>query len=426
MKRTAGKVKIHPPSFFSCPGIVIVILTRRVKITRMYKRTLAIKIEKGLLQNAGVAILGPRQVGKTTLALEIAQDKPSIYLDLEKQEDFAKLKDPVAFLSSHFDKLVILDEVQRYPDLFMSLRGLIDTARRAGKGKGRYIMLGSASHDLLRQTSESLAGRIAYLELNGLSPMEVQAIRPDALRTLWLRGGFPDSYEAEDDAQSDIWRKNFIRTYVERDIPLLGPRIPAATLMRFWTMLAHVQGELWNAAKLSGSLDVKSVTVARYLDMMSDLLLVRKLQPWYGNVKKRLVKSPRVYIRDSGILHALLQIPSHEQLLSHPVLGKSWEGFVIENIIGCLPDHIHPFFYRTSAGAEIDLLLEIKFNEYWAIEVKHSSAPTVNNGFHIACDDLKVMRKYVVYTGNDEYPLGHDIMAISLPLLMAKIQNTLT
>ncbi len=394
-----------------------------VKFAGMYERALTKKIKDGLRQNAAVAILGPRQVGKTTLALEIARGKSCIYVDLERQEDFAKLQDPVAFLGSHFDKLVILDEVQRYPDLFMSMRGLIDKARREGKGKGRYIMLGSASHDLLRQTAESLAGRISYLELTGLNPLEVGARTPELLRTLWFRGGFPESYQVADDVQSDEWRRNFIRTYVERDIPLLGPRIPATTLIRFCTMLAHVQGEALNASKLAGSLDVRSVTVSRYVDLMSDLLLVRKLRPWYGNTKKRLVKSPRIYIRDSGILHSLLQIPGPDQLLSHPVLGKSWEGFVIENIIGILPDHIHSFFYRTSAGAEIDLLLETKINEYWAIEIKHSRAPKVKKGFHIACDDLKVARKYVVYTGDDQYPIGNDITVTSLPLLMQEIKK---
>ena len=389
----------------------------------MYKRALTKIIERGLQRNAAVAILGPRQVGKTTLALEIAKDKPCLYLDLEKPQDLAKLQDPVAFLSDHFDKLVILDEVQRYPDLFKSLRGLIDQARREGKGTGRYILLGSASHDLLRQTSESLAGRISYLELTGLNPLEVKALTPKQLRSLWFRGGFPESYETVDDAQSTEWRQNFIRTYVERDIPLLGPRIPATTLFRFWTMLAHVQGETLNASKLAGSLDVKSVTVSRYVDLMTDLLLVRKLLPWYGNTKKRLVKSPRVYIRDSGILHELLQIPGHDQLLGHPVVGKSWEGFVIDNIIGVLPNHVHPFFYRTSAGAEIDLILETKINEYWAIEIKHSSVPSLKKGFHLACEDLQVKRKFVVYTGEDQYPMGNDISAISLPLLLHEIQK---
>ena len=380
----------------------------------MYKRELKQKIIKSLSQNPAVAILGPRQIGKTTLAHEIAKGQASIYLDLENPSDFQKLKQPVHYLELHADKLVILDEVQRYPDLFMSLRGIIDARRRGGRGNGRFLVLGSATNELLKQSSESLAGRIHYSELTVLNPFEIEQPFGEPLQKLWMRGGFPDSYATEDDETSHNWRQNFIRTYLERDIPQLGPRIPATTLMRFWTMLAHSQGELLNASKLAGSLGVESVTVSRYLDLMVDLLLVRRLEPWYGNVKKRLVKSPRTYVRDSGLVHALLQIPNYESLLGHPIFGKSWEGFVIETIINALPASAHPFFYRTSAGAEIDLVIEFGLDEYWAVEVKASSTPSLKKGFHLACEDLKVKQKFVIYTGVDKFPSSHDTTILSL------------
>ena len=391
----------------------------------MYRREIRHKIIERLAQNPAVAILGPRQVGKTTLALEIAKHQPAIYLDLENPQDLQKLQDPANYLSLHTDKLVILDEVQRYPDLFMSLRGIIDRGRRAGKANGRFLILGSASNDLLKQSSESLAGRINYLELSGLGLFEIESPDSKYLQQLWVRGGFPDSYAATNDYNSNQWRSSFIRTYLERDVPQFGPRIPATTLMRFWTMLAHMQGELFNASKLASSLGVKSVTVSRYLDLMVDLLLLRRLEPWHGNVKKRLIKSPRIYVRDSGIMHTLLQIADYEYLLGHPILGKSWEGFVIENILSNLPAHIHAFFYRTSAGAEIDLLLELELNNYWAIEIKSSKTPNIQKGFHIACEDLKVKRKFVIYTGEDSFSLGNEITAMSLPLFLQELRKTL-
>ncbi len=305
----------------------------------------------------------------------------------------------------------------------MSLRGVIDARRREGRGNGRFLVLGSASNELLKQSSESLAGRIYYSELTGLNPFETEEPYGKPLQSLWVRGGFPDSYGAIDDHESNVWRQNFIRTYLERDIPQLGPRIPATTLMRFWTMLAHVQGELLNASKLASSLGVESVTVSRYLDLMVDLLLVRRLVPWHGNIKKRLVKSPRTYVRDSAVLHTLLQIPEYEKLLGHPILGKSWEGFVIENILSNLPTNIYPFFYRTSAGAEIDLLLEFGLGDYWAIEIKSSRIPSVKKGFHTACEDLKVKHKFVVYPGEDEFSLGSKTMVMSLSRFLEELRT---
>lgn len=390
----------------------------------MYERELTQTILHQLAHNPAVAILGPRQIGKTTLALEMAKHYPSIYLDLENPEDLQKIQNPVHYFNLHADKLIILDEVQRYPNLFESLRGVIDARRREGDGNGKFLVLGSATNELLKQSSESLAGRIHYAELSGLSPFEIEASCGEPLERLWLRGGFPDSYRAKDDAQSYAWRENFIRTYLERDVPQLGPRIPAATLMRFWTMLAHAQGELLNASKLAASLGVESMSISRYLDLMLDLLLVRRLEPWFGNVKKRLVKSPRTYVRDSGILHALLQIPEYERLLGHPVLGKSWEGFVIENVIASLPHTVRPYFYRTASGAEIDLLLEFGLDQYWAIEIKSSRTPKAKKGFHIACDDLQVKRKFIVYTGEEHFSIGNETTVISIARLIEEIKQS--
>ena len=372
----------------------------------MYKREIKPDILRRLGGSPAVAILGPRQVGKTTLALEIAGERPSTYLDLENPEDLQKLEDPAHYLGTQAGKLVVIDEVQRIPDLFMPLRGIIDAWRREGRGNGRLLVLGPASDKLLRQTSESLAGRIHYAELAGLGPFEIEAPEGAPLQRLWMRGGFPDSYAAADDRRSHEWRGDLVRTYLERDIPQLGPRIPAATLMRFWTMLAHGQGELLNASRLASALGASSVTVARYLDMMVDLMLVRRLVPWHGNIGKRLVKSPKVYIRDSGILHALLRITDYDTLLGHPVLGRSWEGFVVERVAAALPHDVQPCFYRTAAGAEVDLVLEFGTGDRWAVEIKSGRAPTLSKGFHTACADLEATAKLAVYTGEEEYRTG--------------------
>lgn len=369
-----------------------------------------------------VALLGTRQVGKTTLAHSIAESRTALYLDLESPEDLLKLSDPSAFLSLHGDKLVIVDEIQRAPDLFMVLRGLIDKNRRAGRKGEQYLLLGSASMDLLRQSSESLAGRISYIELAGLNVLEVPATRPKDRQKLWLRGGFPESYLAESDALAMTWLENLIRTYLERDVPQMGFRVPATRLRRLWTMLAHLQGESVNFSKLGANLEVDSKTVSSYIDILVDLLLVRRLEPWHANVKKRLVKSPHFYIRDSGILHRLLGIGDHNSLLSNPVLGKSWEGFVIENVLSVLPNHVEAYFYRTAAGAEIDLLLKLSGKELWAIEIKNSVAPKIKKGFHLACKDIKATRKYVIYGGEDEFPIAKDTTVLSLKGMLVKLQ----
>jgi hypothetical protein len=357
-----------------------------------------------------VALLGPRQVGKTTLALAIAEGRKSVYLDLESPLDLEKLADAAFYLSEHEDELVILDEVQRAPELFATLRGSIDRGRRRSKKSGRFLLLGSASVDLLRQ-SETLAGRIAYIEL---TPLEVLEVPADKHSQLWVRGGFPESFLASNAARSLIWRQDFIRTYLERDIPQLGPRIPATTLHRFWTMLAHVQGGLFNAAQLAHGLAVDGKTVARYLDLLVDLMLVRRLQPYQANIGKRLVKSPKVFIRDSGIVHALLNIESHEALLGHPVVGASWEGFVIENLIAAAPSGAVPLFYRTAAGAEIDLLLEMPKYGLWAIEIKRGLSARPEKGFHVACEDLKPARRFVVNSGKERYLASADTEVIGV------------
>ncbi len=378
---------------------------------------------ESLRHTPAVAILGPRQIGKTTLALEVAKERPSVYLDLENPADMQKLRDPAPYVDLHADKLVILDEVQRYPDLFASLRGVIDARRREGRGNGRFLILGSASNVLLRQSAESLAGRVHYVELTGLTPQEVEAVSGQPLQRLWLRGGFPLSYVASDDAASYGWRQDFIRTYVERDIPQLGPRIPATTLLRFWTMLAHTQGELLNASKLASALGVASVTLDRYLDLMVDLMLVRRVPPWVGNTRKRLVKSPRTYVRDSGLLHQLLQIPTYEALLGHPIFGKSWEGFVIETLMNALPPHAHACFYRTAAGAEIDLVIEFGAGDAWAIEIKAGHVPKLRKGFHLACEDLGIGQKFAVYAGDDPFMGPHKTKVLSLALMVQALKD---
>ncbi|RPH92889.1 MAG: ATP-binding protein [Lysobacterales bacterium] len=362
-------------------------------------------------QFPAVALLGPRQVGKTTLALEIAAGCDSLYLDLESMADRAKLSDPVAFLAPHADRLVILDEVHRVPELFRELRGIIDEGRRAGRRHGQFLLLGSASLDLLRQTTESLAGRIALCEL---APFDVLETDAGDLEALWVRGGFPDSFLAPDEPTSTVWRENFLRTYLERDVPLLGPRIPAETLRRFWTMLAHAQGGLLNAAEFARALAVDGKTVARYLDLLVDLLLVRRLPPLGANAGKRLVKSPRVYVRDSGLVHALLGIDDRDALLGHPVAGASWEGFVVENILRAAPDRVKASFYRTAAGAEMDLVLEWPGGEVWAIEIKRSPAPSLGRGFHSAREDLRPARTFVVYAGGERYAKADGVEVIGL------------
>ena len=379
-------------------------------------------VHVALARQAAVALIGPRQVGKTTLAHAIAELSGAVYLDLEASADRAKLADAHLFLAEHEDRLVVLDEIHRAPALFPELRGVIDAGRRRDQRTGRFLILGSASMDLLRQAGESLAGRIEHVRLGPLDVHDVSAeLAPTA--TLWVRGGFPDSLTAASDEDSMALRRNLIQTYLERDVSeFTGRRIPAETLERLWTMLAHSQGQLLNASKLAGSLAVSGPTVTTYIDLLADLLLVRRLPPLHVNVRKRLVKSPKVYVRDSGIVHALLGIASHDALIGHPVAGASWEGFVIENLLARAPAGTRASFYGTRSGAEMDLVLEFPGGrDTWAIEVKLGLAPKVARGFHSACEDIAPTLAFVVYAGAERYPLAANVEVIGLRELAAMV-----
>lgn len=387
-------------------------------ITWMIPRRRLNEVAQLLSEFPAVALTGPRQVGKTTLALEIADGRPSLYLDLESAEDRERVADPENYLPAHEDRLVILDEVQRFPGLFQSLRGLIDRGRRKGLESGRFLLLGSASMDLLRQSGESLAGRVAYVDLD---PIDVLEVPEEDHQRLWLRGGFPRSFTAPDGAQSLRQRQHFVRTYLERDRPDLGPRVPAEALRRLWTMLCYQQGSTFDAAMIARNLGVDGKTVARYVDILVDLLLVRRLQPWHSNATKRMVRSPKLYVRDSGIMHSLLRLRDREDLLGHPSVGHSWEGHVIENVLRIAGDVALPSFYRTSNGAEIDLVLEWPGGEVWAIEVKLGLAPKPERGLYEGLADVKPDRSYVVYSGTDNYTLRNGARVIGVAELCREV-----
>jgi predicted AAA+ superfamily ATPase len=383
----------------------------------MIQRGLENEVLLSLDQFPAVGIIGSRQVGKTTLAMMIAerQSGRAVYLDLERPSDLAKLGDAELYLRSLADSLVIIDEVQRRPELFPVIRSLIDEQRRPG----RFLVLGSASPVLLRQSSESLAGRIVYHELKPFDLQEVGA-SPDNINRLWNRGGYPESFLAASDSASLTWREAFIQTYLERDIPNLGSQIPAVTLRRFWMMLAHCHGQLWNASKIAGSLGVDAKTARRYLDLLEDTFMVRQLQPFHANLKKRLVKSPKVYLRDSGLLHALLNIGTYEQLLGHPAAGASWEGWCIEQVLSVVANATVDF-YRTSAGAGIDLVLHpAGGGPAVAIEAKRSLDPRPGRGFWSAFGDLQPARGFVVYPGEESYPLGEQVWALPMGQMSKK------
>lgn len=368
-------------------------------------------------------LTGPRQAGKTTLALDVAQELDGLYLDLESPKDRQRVNDLEAFCDLHMGRLLIMDEIQQVPDLFAPLRGIIDRRRRAGYRTAQFLLLGSASLALLRQSSESLAGRIGLLELPPIQLEEIAGREDLHMLQLWNRGGFPDSLLARSDMASLRWRTHFIATYLERDIPDLGPRIPAQTLHRFWQMLAHLQGSILNAASLARSLDCSGVTIARYLDLLTDLLLVRKLPAWHNNAGKRLVKAPKVYIRDSGVCHALLNVQTLDNLMGHPVCGGSWEGFVIEQICNVLPWGTQPSYYRTQVGAEVDLVLDMGHQGRWCIEIKSNTAPALSRGFHEACKDLQPVRRIVVHRGDDNFPMRDGVEAMSLTALLGALRQ---
>ncbi len=388
----------------------------------MLERSVENQVTEALEFQSSVAIIGPRQVGKTTLAKKIAQSRPSVYLDLEDDESLEKLREPKWFLSQHLDKLVILDEIHRAPGLFRTLRGLIDQARQEGRRDGLYLFLGSASMDLLRQSGESLAGRIAYVDM---TPLTMSEVAPDAetRQRLWLRGGFPDCFLAASDARSYSLRRDLIRTYLERDIPEFGMRVPAALLNRLWAMLAHNQGQCLNASRLASSLDVSATSVKRYVDLLADLMLVRRLEPLIENVGKRLVKSPKVYIRDSGLVHALLRLETFDDLMGHPVSGSSWEGFVIETLLAATPE-AQASFYRTAKGAEVDLVLDLGGRRgRWIIEIKSGLTPKPPEGLFRAQEDLHPDRTFLVYAGDDSFRASENIEVASLPTMVAQLRK---
>ncbi len=384
----------------------------------MIERALYPALLRSLSEHPAVALIGARQVGKTTLAKAAAERfSQSVYLDLERPADFAKLADPDLFLERHRDHLVVLDEVQHQPGLFPVLRGIIDRARRPG----RFLLTGSASPEFLRQTSESLAGRIIFHEL---APFDLREIRPqgEAVYAFWLRGGFPPSWLAASDEASLTWREAFIRTYLERDIPTFGIRVPATTLRRFWQMLAHVHGQLWNASRLAMAFGVSHPTVQRYLDILEATFMVRRLPPWRANVGKRLTKSPKVYVRDSGLLHALLSVPSLDALYGHPAVGASWEGWALEQLASILGPRWQMSFYRTAAGAELDVVAE-EGRTRIGFEIKFSSAPTLSKGFWQALADVQPQKTYVIAPVESTYPLAENVEVLPVSALTKLLEG---
>jgi len=376
----------------------------------MIRRRLQAELEAALVRFPVVGLLGPRQIGKTTLAMSLAKDRGErvVHLDLERPSHVARLADPELYLAGHADALVVIDEVQRRPDLFPVLRALVDERRTPG----RFLVLGSASPELLRQSSESLAGRIRYLELGPLTLDEVGRSRAN-LERLWLRGGFPGSYLADDDAASLEWRRAFAATFLERDLAEFAPRLPAERLRRFWQMLAHRHGQLWNASDLARGLGVSPHTIEAYADLLVAAFMVRRLEPYHANVGKRLVKSPKLYLRDSGILHALLGVRDRDELLGHPIVGASWEGFLVEHVLALVP-HDDACFYRTVAGAEIDLILRVGGAKPWrAFEMKHTVAPRPTRGFWNGLADLGIHEATVLHAGDEDWSLAEGVSARS-------------
>jgi predicted AAA+ superfamily ATPase len=380
--------------------------------SNMIKRLLKADILKSLESFPAVGLIGPRQSGKTTLAKMISRSCKSkvIYLDLENADDLAKLDNPDFFLSQYEYHLVIIDEAQRKPELFPLLRVLIDRKRKPG----RFLILGSASPDIKRQASESLAGRIAYHKLSPFTLKEI-GLPETNLNKIWLRGGYPDSFLAKNNSTSVQWREDFIQTHLERDIPGLGIRIPATTLRRFWTMVAHCHSQLWNASRIAESMGIDHKTARRYLDVLQDTFMIRQILPYFANTKKQLIKSPKVYIRDSGILHNLLKIDSFEILQSHPVVGSSWEGFCVEQILTAIPSRWDVSFYRTRSGAEVDIIIQpVQMMQPIAVEIKYSTAPKLTKGFWNAYNDINPQKAFVVYPGKDDYPIAENIWVLPI------------
>jgi predicted AAA+ superfamily ATPase len=386
-----------------------------MKNFRIQRTALALRVGRALRASPVVALIGPRQCGKTTLARELAAMRRSTYFDLEDPLDVERLAQPKIALGE-LDGMVVIDEVQRRPELFPLLRVLADQPRRGR----RFLVLGSASPELLRQGSETLAGRIAFVDMAGFDLNEVGA---DAQRRLWWRGGFPRSFLAKSDAASDQWRQDFIRTFLERDVLQLGIRIPAQVLRRLWMMLAHYHGQVWNASEIARSLGEAHTTVKRHLDALTGALVIRQLPPWHENLGKRQVKAPKIYVRDSGLLHALLGAKSANALHAHPKVGASWEGFVIEELIG-LAGERNAFYWRTQAGAELDLLLFVHGRRI-GVEVKYADAPTMTRSMHAGIESLKLDRLYVVYPGGEIYSPRPGVEVMPLALARERIGSLL-
>ncbi len=393
----------------------------------MITRLLQEKLIRALQTSPVTALLGPRQVGKTTLALRVINflDKETIYLDLQSDADYNKLSDAEAYLKRFQGKLLIIDEVQRKPDLFRILRGIVDERKRKGEKTCQFLLLGSSSRDLLQHSSESLAGRIRYLELTPFNTFEMALNQGDSfnLNGFWIKGGFPDSFLATDLSDSWNWRNDFIATYMERDLPSMGVGVQPGQLKRFWKMLAHYHGNQINFSELGRSLELSHTTIKSHLDLLTQFYMVRQLQPWSGNIKKRLVKSPKIYIRDSGILHSLLHISNDEVLQSHPSIGASWEGLVIESILTLLDTRWKYSYYRTATQQEIDLVLETPFGETWAIEIKRTSAPKLGRGFYEACNDINATQRWLINKNNDRYPLPNNVEVIGLIDFLTMLQT---
>ncbi len=368
-------------------------------------------IERSFQVHPVTALLGPRQCGKTTLARMISEHKPCEYFDLENPVDSRRLSQPLQALEN-LEGMVIIDEVQRRPELFELIRVLVDRSDNTAQ----FLLLGSASPQIIKNVSESLAGRIGFVDLSGFHLTEVGV---DQIEKLWLRGGFPNSFLAENSDASDVWRSNFVRTFLERDIPQLGINIPAETLRRFWTMVAHYHGQIWNAAEFARSLGTSENTARRYLDILAGAFMVRILPPWFENLRKRQVKAPKIYIRDSGILHSLLQLSNLSDLQGHPKIGASWEGFAIEQIIGTLKTR-DTYFWATHAGAELDLMVNFKGKRY-GFELKYADAPGRTRSMHVALEDLNLQHLWVVYPGNQQYQLHDKITTLPLESVLPQL-----
>jgi predicted AAA+ superfamily ATPase len=361
------------------------------------------KIERTVSRNIITAILGPRQCGKTTISRLIGEQSQAVYFDLEDPVSIQSLKSSPMQLLSSLEGLVILDEIQRMPELFPILRVLADRPEAAAK----FLLLGSASPQLMKNVSESLAGRIGFVDMSGFDIWEADQ---KEVKKLWYRGGFPRSFLASDDDRSFSWRQDFIRTFLERDIPQLGITVPAETLRRFWTMLAHYHGQTWNGSEFARSIGATEPTARRYLDILTGAYVVRQIHPWFENISKRQVKSPKIYIRDSGILHALLML-KNDQIFSHPKNGASWEGFVLEQIISRIDSPV--YHWATHAGAELDLFT-ISNGKRTGYEIKYSDAPSLTKSMHIAIQDLQLDQLFIIYPGVTSYPLRTNIKVIPL------------